>query len=154
MLDVGSVNCVCVCCLSVKTLVVPGAKGWVGACYLSTATELPGGEGVCVCQSVCASGCECGVCMWETSPHCKLAGVQDRMVERGLLLAQGSSSLATLGTLQTGTWLVARVEFIQITLSKLLIACQDCIPEPKSQMPWPAKRQKPDLRKQPAVGVL
>lgn len=58
----------------------------VGACYLSAVTELPGVEGVCVCQSVCVS-------VWCVSvgngPHCKLAGVRDTMLERGLCRLRG-----------------------------------------------------------------
>lgn len=86
--------------------------------------------------------------MWETCSTVGGPGRQDTEVER-FLQTKGSSLGPTSGTLQTGFWLAARVEFVQITLSKLLTACQGCIPEPESQLPW--QLEMSGLRKQTAV---
>lgn len=49
---------------------------------------------------------------------------------------EGYSSGPTPGTLKTGFWQAARVEFVKITLSKLLTHCPGCLPELVSQLSW------------------
>lgn len=116
--------------------------------YVSvTFMGIPGAEG-----RVGAVGGLSGVSMWV--PPRIVSGLRCRPPGwRGLCRLEGVVSPADPGTPQSGTWLAARVEFVQITLSKLA-ACQDGIPSPRSQLPRPAQLQTPDRGKQADVGAL
>lgn len=60
--------------------------------------------------------------------------VQDPEVEK--VPAEGCSSGPTPGTLKTGFWQAARVEFVKITLTKLVTHRQCCLPELVLQLSW------------------
>ena len=119
--------------------------------------------GVLLRVAWCEAGWECGVCMWRTS---RLGVCERCLLYLSMYIMAGAQTLrwgslcrvisaghplepCRLGFDWQPGWNLCRSPRVNSQPARAA-----SLPELRSRLPWPAKPQKPDLRKQPAVGAL